>query len=108
MLQSGMYSEVFLATTGLNFLEVSVKILLMRVLTPKFDKPSNFSGRLHFLGLYSFFSLSSFFSSSSFLRSSSNNCQLLFIEKYAPGPEILSKMSQKSGRQTKPAKFWMF
>ena len=50
MLQSGMYSEVFLATTGLNFLEVSVKILLMRVLTPKFDKPSNFSGRLHFLG----------------------------------------------------------
>ena len=30
------------------------------------------------------------------------------FEKYAPGPEILSKMSQKSGRHTKPAKFWMF
>ena len=25
------------------------------------------------------------------------------FEKYAPGPEILSKTSQKSGRQTKPA-----
>ena len=25
------------------------------------------------------------------------------LEKYAPGPEILSKTSQKSGRQTKPA-----
>ena len=30
------------------------------------------------------------------------------FEKYAPGPEILSKMCQKSGRQTKPANFGTF
>ena len=30
------------------------------------------------------------------------------LEKYALGPEILSKMCQKSGRQTKPANFRTF
>ena len=30
------------------------------------------------------------------------------IERYAPGPQVLNKMWQKSGSQTKPAYFWTF